>query len=199
MTVADALLPDLLRPHTVRLRESTTHERHPTLLSSNSRVYQAAIGMATGTPALEPRRGRLVRGQSEQLASLPPRFELDLRESHLVWYLTAATWTRSAGARASAVRVWQNTESRSSSAEFGADAVAGMHSEYRSLWSENTKSKCSSAFLEYAASCEFVVAPTSGTFARFKVGHTPERHLETTKASSLATAPQARRPRLRRR
>jgi len=30
--------------------------------------------------------------------------------------------------------------------EFGADAVAGMHSEYPLMWSEDTRSKCSSAF-----------------------------------------------------
>jgi len=59
--------------------------------------------------------------------------------------------------------------------EFGADAVAGMHSEYPLMWSEEYQVEMLERVLEYAATCEFVVGTHVWNFADFKVGQHPGR------------------------
>jgi beta-glucuronidase len=59
--------------------------------------------------------------------------------------------------------------------EFGADAVAGMHSEYPLMWSEEYQAEMIERILDCAASYEFVVGTHVWSFADFKVGQHPGR------------------------
>jgi beta-glucuronidase len=59
--------------------------------------------------------------------------------------------------------------------EFGADAVAGMHSEYPLMWSEEYQLEMLERVLENAARYDFVVGTHVWNFADFKVGQHPGR------------------------
>ena len=59
--------------------------------------------------------------------------------------------------------------------EFGADAVAGMHSEYPVMWSEEYQAEMLERILQQAARYDFVVGTHVWNFADFKVGQHPGR------------------------
>ncbi len=59
--------------------------------------------------------------------------------------------------------------------EFGADAVAGMHSEYPVMWSEEYQVEMIERVLDCAARYPFVVGTHVWNFADFKVGQHPGR------------------------
>lgn len=59
--------------------------------------------------------------------------------------------------------------------EFGADAIAGMHSEYPVMWSEEYQVEMIERVLEEAARYPFVAGTHVWNFADFKVGQHPGR------------------------
>jgi beta-glucuronidase len=59
--------------------------------------------------------------------------------------------------------------------EFGADAVAGMHSEYPLMWSEEYQAEMLERVLDAAAQYPYVVGTHVWNFADFKVGQHPGR------------------------
>lgn len=59
--------------------------------------------------------------------------------------------------------------------EFGADAVAGMHSEYPLMWSEEYQAELIERVLDAAARYPYVVGTHVWNFADFKVGQHPGR------------------------
>ena len=59
--------------------------------------------------------------------------------------------------------------------EFGADAIAGMHSEYPVMWSEEYQVEVLERVLDCAARYPFVIGAHVWNFADFKVGQHPGR------------------------
>jgi beta-glucuronidase len=59
--------------------------------------------------------------------------------------------------------------------EFGADAVAGMHSEYPLMWSEEYQAELLERVLDAAARHPYVIGTHVWNFADFKVGQHPGR------------------------
>lgn len=61
--------------------------------------------------------------------------------------------------------------------EFGADAIAGMHSEYPSMWSEEYQAELLERVIVLARQYPFVVGTHVWNFSDFKVGQHPARAL----------------------
>jgi beta-glucuronidase len=70
---------------------------------------------------------------------------------------------------------WQKYEKPIIISEFGADAVAGMHSEYPLMWSEEYQVEMIERILEQAERYPFVAGTHVWNFADFKVGQHPAR------------------------
>ncbi len=70
---------------------------------------------------------------------------------------------------------WQKYHKPIIISEFGADAVAGMHSEYPLMWSEEYQVELIERVLEQAERYPFVAGTHVWNFADFKVGQHPAR------------------------
>jgi beta-glucuronidase len=73
------------------------------------------------------------------------------------------------------VGFWQKYGKPIVISEFGADAVAGMHSEYPVMWSEEYQAEMIERILDAAARYPFVVGTHVWNLADFKVGQHPGR------------------------
>jgi beta-glucuronidase len=72
---------------------------------------------------------------------------------------------------------WEKYQKPILISEFGADAVAGMHSEYPLMWSEEYQVEMIERVLDRAARYPFVIGTHVWNFADFKVGQHPGRAL----------------------
>jgi beta-glucuronidase len=70
---------------------------------------------------------------------------------------------------------WQKYRKPIIISEFGADAIAGMHSEYPLMWSEEYQVEMLERVLDCAARYPFVIGTHVWNFADFKVGQHPGR------------------------
>jgi beta-glucuronidase len=70
---------------------------------------------------------------------------------------------------------WQKYRKPIIISEFGADAIAGMHSEYPLMWSEEYQVEMLERVLDSAARYPFVIGTHVWNFADFKVGQHPGR------------------------
>ena len=135
--------------------------------------------------------GQMVRHAKDQDQSRPvlfvlnsePAAELAAHDFDLIglnlypsWYSDCGELEAIAGALERSVRgFWERYRKPILLCEFGADAVAGMHSEYPLMWSEEYQLEMLERVLDAAAAYPYVIGTHVWNFADFKVGQHPGR------------------------